>query len=212
MPGAKIDEQGKLATAIARTFTVPEEKLLDATERLLIDIGYAAISTRRVAAEARVNHGLVHYYFGSMDELFLQVLERFTGRLLDRQREMYAAEQPFIEKWRTAMRYLEEDFASGYQKVWLELQALAWNRRELRARVARVNAEWRQVLVDAFADAASGHGVDTSRFPVDALVTLVSAFNQGLILEMHSGVTTSHSSLLQMVDRFLVDLEGWDPS
>ena len=39
---------------------------------------------------AGVNHGLVHYYFGSMEELFLQVLERFTERLIARQRAMYA--------------------------------------------------------------------------------------------------------------------------
>ena len=65
------------------------EALLDATERLLIEVGHAGVTTRRVAAEAGVNHGLVHYYFGSMEELLLQVLERFTARLVERQRAMY---------------------------------------------------------------------------------------------------------------------------
>ncbi len=27
------------------------------------------------------------------------------------------------------MRYLDEDAESGYQKVWLELQAMGWNNR-----------------------------------------------------------------------------------
>jgi AcrR family transcriptional regulator len=89
-----------------------------------VDIGYAAITTRKVATEAGVNHGLVHYYFGSMEELFVQVLHRFTDRLVERQREMYERDEPFLEKWRTAMRYLDADFESGFQKVWLELQAL----------------------------------------------------------------------------------------
>jgi len=51
---------------------------------MLVTVGYAGITTRSVAAEAGVNHGLVHYYFGSMEELLLQVLERFTRRLVYR--------------------------------------------------------------------------------------------------------------------------------
>ena len=97
-----------------------------------------AITTRRLAEEAGANQGLVHYYFGSMENLLVRVLERFTERLIVRQRAMYAADLPFIEKWRQAMRYLDEDFASGYQKVWYELQAMAWNRPELRERIAHV--------------------------------------------------------------------------
>src|SRR5688500_4552287 len=85
------------------------ESLLDAAERLLVQIGHAGISTRRIAAEAGANQGLVHYYFGSIDELFVQVLERFTDRLVARQRQMYAADVPFIEKWRTAWRFQQED-------------------------------------------------------------------------------------------------------
>ena len=79
----------------------------------------------------------MHYYFGSMEELFVRVLERFTARLIERQRAMYAADIPFIEKWRTAWRFQEEDLDAGYSKIWHELQAMAWNRPELRERVAR---------------------------------------------------------------------------
>src|SRR5262249_39618038 len=46
-----------------------EEALLDAAERLLVQVGYARITTRRLADEAGVNHGLVHYYFGSNENL-----------------------------------------------------------------------------------------------------------------------------------------------
>src|SRR5918992_1352379 len=114
-----------------------EEALLDAAERLLVDVGHAGITTRRLAEEAGVNHGLVHYYFGSNENLLVHALERFTERLIARQRQLYAADAPFIEKWRTAMRFLvSEDLA--YEKAWLELQALAWNNDDLRVRLARV--------------------------------------------------------------------------
>ncbi|TMK57248.1 MAG: helix-turn-helix transcriptional regulator, partial [Actinobacteria bacterium] len=122
-----------------------EAALLDAAERLLVEVGYAGITTRRLAEEAGLNHGLVHYYFGSIENVLVRTLERFTERLIARQRAMYAAEVPFIEKWRTAMRYLVAEDET-YEKVWSELQALAWNQPDLRERVTRVNDEWRKVL------------------------------------------------------------------
>ena len=108
-----------------------EEAFLDAAERLLVRVGHAGITTRRLAEEADANHGLVHYYFGSMENLLVRVLERFTDRMIARQRAMYSApDVPFLDKWRAAMRFLDAD--RDYQKVWFELQALAWNRPELQ--------------------------------------------------------------------------------
>ncbi|MGI8708232.1 MAG: TetR/AcrR family transcriptional regulator [Actinomycetota bacterium] len=181
--------------------------LLDAAERLLISTGYAEISTRRLAEEAGVNHGLVHYYFGSMDELFAQVLERFTERLIARQRAMYARDVPFLEKWRTAMSYLDEDLESGYQKVWLELQALAWNKPALRDRVVHVDEEWRAVVTEAIQGAVEAYDIDTDTFPVEAIVSLVATFNLGMILERHSGVSTGHRELLAAIDSWLQTLD-----
>jgi AcrR family transcriptional regulator len=183
------------------------ERFLDAAERLLIETGYAGITTRRLASEAGLNHGLVHYYFGSLDEVLLQALERFTVRLINRQRAMYEAERPFIEKWRQAMSFLEEDLAAGYPKIWLELQALGWNRPEIRERIARVNAEWREVLTEAFGKAANEYGLDPQSFPVDALVSLVMTFNQGIELECLSGISDGHDELLAWIDRWLQSLE-----
>ena len=176
-----------------------EEALLDAAERLLVDVGYARVTTRRLAEEAGVNHGLVHYYFGSIENVLVRTLERFTERLTQRQREMYAADIPFIEKWRTAMRYLVEEDVR-YEKVWLELQALAWNRPEMRERLAPVDAEWRAVLTDAFALPREELGID---MPLDALVSLVVTFNFGIMVERLSGITTGHAELLDWIDQFL---------
>ena len=176
-----------------------EEALLDAAERVLVDAGYAGITTRRLAKEAGINHGLVHYYFGSVENLLVQTLERFTKRLVARQRELYAADMPFLEKWRTAMRYLVSDDVA-YEKIWLELQALAWNDPELRARLARVNAEWRAVLTEALERARGEYGIEV---PLEALVALVMTFNLGIMVERLGGIETGHRELLDWIDRWL---------
>jgi AcrR family transcriptional regulator len=175
--------------------------LLDATERMLVEVGHAQISTRRVAQEAQVNHGLVHYYFGSMEELLMQVLERFTARLLERQRAMYATNGPFLEKWRTAWRFHEEDLEAGYPKVWFELQARAWNDPRMRERLFAVNHEWRQVLGEAFARARGEYEVELP--PTEVLVALVMMIAQGAQLERLLGIDSGHPALLEWIDAWL---------
>jgi len=180
-----------------------EEAFLDAAERLLVSVGHAGITTRALAQEAGANHGLVHYYFGSMENMLARVLERFTERLIARQRAMYAAPGvPFAEKWGTAMRYLDAD--RSYQKIWYELQALAWNRPELRERVGRVDAEWRAVLSEALAEPRERYGID---MPLEALVSLVITFNEGIIWERLSGIETGHAELLEWTDGWIEERE-----
>ena len=55
--------------------------LLDVTERLMRNEGYAAVSSRRVASEAGVTGALVHYYFPTLDDLFLAVFRRGAEKL-----------------------------------------------------------------------------------------------------------------------------------
>jgi len=187
-----------MSKTVSRPGYETEQALLDAAERLLVEVGAAGITTRRVAEAAGANHGLVHYYFGSVEQLLVRVLERFTERLIERQRQLYATDVPFLEKWRTAMAYLEED--RPYQKIWFELQAMSWNRPELRARLVRVHSEWRAVLSEAFARARDELRLDV---PLEALVSLVYTFNEGIMLDRLSGIETEHRVLLEWIDSWL---------
>ena len=181
------------------------EAILDAAECLLVDVGYARITTRRLAERAGLNQGLVHYYFGSMEEVLLQAVERFTSRLVERQRSMYASDAPFIEKWRAAMSYLEEDSDSGYQKILLELYALGWNNEAIRNRMRHVHEQWMDVLLPSFEVGLTELGVDKGKYPVEAIVSLVSTFNQGIMLERLSGVDSGRRALLEMIERLLAE-------
>jgi hypothetical protein len=97
------------------------------------------------------------------------------------------------------MRYLVEEDQT-YEKVWLELQALAWNNEDLRERLARVNDEWRAVLTEAFAEPHRELGVP---IPLDALVSLVMTFNLGIIVERLGGIEAGHDALLEWIDGWL---------
>ena len=138
-----------------------------------------------------------------MENLLARVLERFTDRLIARQRAMYAARRA-VRREVAHGDALPRGDDRAYQKVWYELQALAWNRPELRERVDHVNAEWRAVLTEALAEPRERYGID---MPLDALVSLVITFNEGIILERLSGIEDRPRGAAR-VDRRLAGGEG----
>ena len=134
----------------------------------------------------------------------MQVLERFTDRILTRQRAMYEDPNvPFIEKWRKAMNYIDVDLEAGYPKIWYELQAMAWNNPQFRARLLHVHEQWDAVLTDAVATAMREYGLDRRRYPPAAISVLVRTFNEGLLLERLNGYDNGHRALLKMIDSML---------
>jgi hypothetical protein len=104
------------------------------------------------------------------------------------------------------MGYLESDLEAGYPKIWLELQALGWNRPDIAERVAQVNREWRDVLTEAFDRILDDYGVDRELFPLAGVVSLVMTFNEGIMVERLSGISAGHRELLATVERWLESL------
>ena len=49
--------------------TGTREKLLDATAEIILQEGYAAATSRRVAEKVGVQRAVVYYYFPTMDDL-----------------------------------------------------------------------------------------------------------------------------------------------
>jgi hypothetical protein len=114
---------------------------------------------------------------------------------------MYTSPQPYIEKWREAMRYLDVD--RPYQKIWWELQAMAWNKPEYRSRLAAVLDAWREAMREAVAEALARYRLDEAGFSTDDWITLIVAFNEGIILERLSGIERGREELLAAIDRWL---------
>jgi AcrR family transcriptional regulator len=185
------------------------DALLDATERLLVSEGPAALSTRRIAEEAGQSHGLIRYHFGSVETLMIRCLERATERILARQRRLYAGDEPFLDKWRTAMAYLEEDLRSDpFPKLAAELLALGWNQPAYQDALRRMMDGFTAVLSDAVRAALAEYGSSRPGVAVDveALATLIRTSQLGMIAERLAGVDTGHTAMLQAIDGWLQGL------
>src|SRR5688500_3433923 len=75
--------------------------LIDAAEQLLLEDGYASVTTRRLASKANLKSQLVHYYFESIDDVFVAVIRRRATRNLQRTIEMISLDRPFEALWQT---------------------------------------------------------------------------------------------------------------
>jgi TetR/AcrR family transcriptional regulator len=183
--------------------------LMDAAERLLFEVGYAGVTTRRVAEEAGVKHGLVHYYFGSMEELLTQTLERLANRLARALEEHYAdANLSFAEKWRIVSQNWIEQPASRFPKILLELTAMSWNHPELRQRISAVYARFRAIFERHFGEAMREYGLDESQFPLKVVAAAAGTFQLGIIVEGLSQFHEGHQELVTWVQSWLDSLEA----
>jgi len=125
------------------------EALLEAAKQVLRDRGYAALSTREVAAEAGVPLSQIHYHFGSKQGLVLALFEYLDAQLLDRQQAMYGDPSlSLADQWDRACAYLDEDLASGYVRVMQELAAAGWAGPAVGEAVRKSLEHWLGLVIE----------------------------------------------------------------
>lgn len=183
--------------------------LLDAAERVLYEVGYAGVSTRAVADAAGLRPGLVHYYFGSMEELLTQTLERFVDQLAEALEALY--EDPtlsFAEKWRLGAQFWVNEPTSRFPKILMELLAVGWNIPALRSRLTQVHARFRGIFEKHFAQALRDYGLPEDEYPLKVIVAAVTSFQLGLIVEGLSDVHEGHQELLDWIQYWIDGLEN----
>jgi TetR/AcrR family transcriptional regulator len=56
--------------------------ILDAAEQLFAERGFAAVTIKEIATNARVNVALIYYYHDSKETLYKHVIERFVSELV----------------------------------------------------------------------------------------------------------------------------------
>src|SRR3954462_8844376 len=177
------------------------DALLDATQAIMLDEGYAAVSTRRVAAEAGTDKALVHYYFGTMDDLFIAVFRRYAERGAERLSQALASPQPLWAVW-DAMR----DPANT--ALMTEFIALANHRKPLKIVMVDNSRKFRRMQLDGLADVLESYGLDRTEWPPAAIIVLLSGISRYLRTDEAFGVGLGHDETVQLVERHIGAVEG----
>lgn len=148
--------------------------ILDAAKDSLLEQGYGQLSTRAITDRAAVPLSQLHYHFGSKQGLVLALLAEENRQRLQRQAQMYGADQPLWKRWEQACDYLEDDLASGYVRVLQEMAAAGWSDDEVAAAVRDDLRGWYQLLVEVFDDLGATRG-SLGPFEPDELAALAGA-------------------------------------
>ncbi|MBU2647958.1 TetR/AcrR family transcriptional regulator [bacterium] len=86
-----------------------KDKIRDAATRLLLEKGGGGLTIREIAAEAGVNKGLLHHYFGSKENLMIDVIEH-KGDQIKKMIQQYLESQPDPVKRPPVELMLNSDF------------------------------------------------------------------------------------------------------
>jgi len=181
--------------------SLTRSQLLDAAERLMREQGYAAVTSRRVATEAGLKPQLVHYYFRTMDELFVALFRRRAEENIERFEQAVAADGSLTNLWR-----LNSDPRGA--AFTLEFVALANHRKEIRVEIARFAERFRAAQVDAVERALTDAGVSGDQLPPVVGLLMMTGLSQVLALEDTLGVTAGHDTTRAYVEQQLAVLEA----
>jgi AcrR family transcriptional regulator len=174
-------------------------RLLDAAERLMLEEGYAAVTSRRVGREAGISSQLVHYYFRTMDELFLEMFRRRAEANLDRfERAM--------ERDRSLGSFWDQGNDGRGAAITIEFVALANHRKAIRSEIAAYAQRFRTMQLAALTSVIDEYDLPDDVGPA-AMLLVMTGLSQVMALERALGVTAGHKETTTTIRQWLDRLE-----
>ncbi|BBX46365.1 TetR family transcriptional regulator [Mycobacterium cookii] len=190
-----------------RRIGAPEAKnrgvLLDAAEHLMLEEGYAAVTSRRVAEKAALKPQLVHYYFRTMDDLFLAAFRRRAEAGLEVQAQVLQSPQPLWALW----RFSTDPAATA---ITMEFIAVANHRKALKAEIAYYAERFREEQRKALTTILDRYDVARVQIPPLVWSVLMTSVSRVLVIERALDMSAGHDETIEIVESYLRHLEG-DP-
>ncbi|PTU30856.1 TetR/AcrR family transcriptional regulator [Stenotrophobium rhamnosiphilum] len=115
--------------------------LLKASLEVLAEEGLEAATVKRIAAVAGVNHGLVHYYFGSKESMLLEAFNSEQQRELENVRERFGVQdtgKALEDFWSLMRKNLHHP---KRVKISAQLTALSTYNAQLATDISQVNRQ-----------------------------------------------------------------------
>jgi TetR/AcrR family transcriptional regulator, regulator of autoinduction and epiphytic fitness len=168
-------------------------RLLEATAQIMHDEGYASATSRRVAAKAGIRQPLVHYYFPTMDDLFLAVLREGADVALDQMRSALTDDNPLRALWA-----VNSDPRRSVLNT--EFMALANHRKTIGAELKAYAERVRDMETAAVTLVLRAKGIDLETHPPVVISMLIAQIAHSLCNEHAVGVTLGHAEMRRFVE------------
>ena len=166
----------------------------------MLEEGYMAVTSRRLGSRAGLRPQLVHYYFPSMDELFVALFRYRYEQGLQAASEALNSDQPLRVIWEQAKDLKGTSLS-------LEFMALANHRKAIRAEIAKYGEQLRQIQYEALVKHFASRDFIPKISP-KILSLLLSSIGMLIVLESQVGMTYAHDEATALVESLLRNFEA----
>lgn len=187
MKAPSVREQERLKT---------RNSIMDATEALMREEGYASVSSRRIAERAGLKSQLVHYHFGTMDDLFVEVFRRNSAAFFALHLQALASPDPLRQLWQLTRG--GEDVALA-----LEFVVASNHRRALRDEIKKSTEESKMMRDAVISKHFNNRPTTDVHFSATVVSFIVAAVSRALNAERMVGATGGHDEVEAFMDLFL---------
>ncbi|GAB3102309.1 TetR/AcrR family transcriptional regulator [Aestuariicella hydrocarbonica] len=170
--------------------------ILDATERLMLESGYAAVSSRRVAKSIDVKPSLIHYYFPTTDDLFLAVFRRAVEATVEKQDGAFKSSLPLGSLW---ANFLDPDRTA----IAMEFMALASHREAIKREIASYTQHTRQRRAKLLEATLNHEAAAKESLTPAGLNLLLLAVARTLVMEESLGITAGHEDVKSYISALI---------
>jgi AcrR family transcriptional regulator len=168
-------------------------QLIEAAGRLIRDEGCAAVTARRLAAEVGLKRQIVHYYFGTIEDLLIAVIRRDCEKVHHRIEQALEGEDPLRVIW---------DLGNLVSTTLFEFSAMAIRRKAIQAEMQRYMEKFRQIQTDALTHHLERHGIKSALPPVVAAI-VINGISHTLAVERALGVSEGHTETAAVIEQWL---------
>lgn len=169
-------------TTRAQQRAATRQALIDATATCLVEEGYAALTTRRVAELAGVAQSTLMHHFETREALLVAAVEQLAMRLAEEaldEIDLAALHRP--ERREAVLDQAWREFTSPQALAAAQLWIAAWSEPELAETLRDLEQRIEAILAVTAAALFPEHAEDP-RFP--ALIAAAVAMIQGLVMEI----------------------------
>jgi AcrR family transcriptional regulator len=175
-------------------------QLMDATEAVMREEGYAAVTSRRVAERAGLNQQTVYYYFETMDDLLLATYRRFTERITKKAEEAVKSERPLHAIWQDASDPVDAALT-------VEFMALANHNQAVRGCAIEFGERNRGLKAGAVAEHLRKQLPEPDATPAAGVVMALTSIAHVIGFEAVIGLSGGHREARMVVEWCLRQLE-----
>jgi AcrR family transcriptional regulator len=190
---------------IGSTESATRTKLMDAVEELMIEQGYAALSARKVAEQARLKYQIVFYYFKTMDDLLLATYQRRTQQLSVQVEQAIQSARPLHAIWMSM-------FKSTDAALSLEYMAMSNHNPAIKAETVEFGERLRRLLAARVSTPLAGSGASSLGVSPIGIAWILNAIICILSFESVLGLSGGHREVIALVEHYLEIVEPSVPA